>query len=149
MEKRRLAGNFYQDLLYSYPARNSLRPEQCTMRQIVACAVCAFKDWIDDFYPCFAWKDAPSVVLADAAEHEDDDDETDGERDEQHLPGQHGRYSGPQLRDEDDFCYLAQPTKSMHGSMWTHTGTSFQRHPLTSYMHQVCNTLDSQLCNGS
>ena len=32
IEKRRLAGNFYQDLLHSQPARNTLRPGQCTMR---------------------------------------------------------------------------------------------------------------------
>ena len=53
LEKRRLAGNFMQDMLYSYPARNTLRPSEVTMRQIVACAVCAIKDWIDDFYPCY------------------------------------------------------------------------------------------------
>ena len=45
IEKRRLA-NFFQDLLHSYPARNTLRANQCTMRQIAACAVCAVKDWI-------------------------------------------------------------------------------------------------------
>ena len=44
VEKRRLAGNFMQDMLYSYPARNTLRPGELTMRQIVACSVCAIKD---------------------------------------------------------------------------------------------------------
>lgn len=44
IEKRRLAGNFMQDMLHSYPARNTLRPGQCTARQVVACAVCAYKD---------------------------------------------------------------------------------------------------------
>ena len=52
VEKRRLVGNFMHDLLHSYPSRNSLKPGSCTMRQLVACAVCAGKGWIEDFYPC-------------------------------------------------------------------------------------------------
>ena len=51
IEKRRLASNFMHDMLYSYPGRNTVRRDECAMRQIVACAVCAIKDWIDDFYP--------------------------------------------------------------------------------------------------
>ena len=41
IEKRRLASNLMQDLLYSRPGRNTVRLGECTMRQIVACAVCA------------------------------------------------------------------------------------------------------------
>ena len=59
IEKRRLARNFMHDLLYSYPGRNTVQRDKCTMRQIVACAVCAVKDWIDDFYPCYMWKILP------------------------------------------------------------------------------------------
>ena len=70
IEKRRLAGNFYRDLLYSRPARNTLREDDVTMRQIVACATCAIKDWIDDIYPCYVWKEAPADVAAGAAEHD-------------------------------------------------------------------------------
>ena len=44
IEKRRLASNFMHDLLYSYPGRNTVQRDKCTMRQIVACAVCAVKD---------------------------------------------------------------------------------------------------------
>ena len=44
IEKRRLASNFMHELLHSYPSRDTLRPGECTMRQIVACAVCAMKD---------------------------------------------------------------------------------------------------------
>ena len=83
IEKRRLAGNFYQDLLHSYPARNTLRSNQCTMRQIVACSVCAIKDWIDEFYPCFVWKDAPLAATAGAAEHDDEEDFDEDELDEE------------------------------------------------------------------
>ena len=32
------------------------------MRQVVACAVCAMKDWIDDYYPCHIWQAAPMVL---------------------------------------------------------------------------------------
>ncbi len=105
-EKRRLAGNFYQDLLYSRPARDTLRPDHVTMRQVVACATCAIKDWIDDLYPCYAWKGAPSDATAGDAEHDEHDDEADhdDDADEQNVP--HNRPSGPSLRDEDGFCYF-------------------------------------------
>ena len=113
IEKRRLAGNFYQDLLYSHPARDTLRPGQITMRQVVACATCAVKDWIDDFYPCYAWKDAPSDVTVGAAEHGESDDQADhdGDTDEDEPP--HRRFSGPGLRDEDGYCYFG-PVDQIH-----------------------------------
>ena len=76
-EKRRLANNFMHDLLYSHPGRNTVRPGECTMRQIVACAVCAVKDWIDDFYPVYMWKGAPSSAQPGATEHDDDGDTED------------------------------------------------------------------------
>ena len=79
IEKRRLANNFMHDLLHSYPGRNTVRPGECTMRQIVACAVCAIKDWIDDFYPCYMWKDAPLSAKPGAAEHDNDHDAEDEE----------------------------------------------------------------------
>ena len=47
------------------------------MRQVVACVTCAIKDWIDDFYPCYVWKEAPPDVLAGATEHDEQDDEAD------------------------------------------------------------------------
>ena len=63
IEKRRHASNFMHDLLFSYPDRNTVRQGERTMRQIVACAVCAIKDWIDDFYPCYMWKDPPASTV--------------------------------------------------------------------------------------
>ena len=96
-----------QDMLYSYPARNTLRAGEATMRQIVACSVCAIKDWIDDFYPCYMWKDAPSSVNTGATEHDEDDD-TDGEEEFTHR-----QTKGPQLRDENGFCYFG-PAEKIH-----------------------------------
>ncbi len=61
-EKRRLAGNYAQDLLHSRPGRGTVNPGKCTMRQVVACAVCALKDWIDDYYHCHIWQAAPMVL---------------------------------------------------------------------------------------
>ena len=106
MEKRRLAGNFYQDLLYSRPARGTLGVDQVCERQIVACIICAIKDWIDDFYPCYAWKEAPPQVIAaclevDTIEDDSDDADAGGE-----ACAPHKRPSGPALRDEDGFCYF-------------------------------------------
>ena len=105
IEKRRLANNFMHDLLHSYPGRNTVRPGECTMRQIVACAVCAIKDWIDDFYPCYIWKEAPLTAEAGATEQNDDHDPED---EEEHAAP---RFKGPQLRDEKGFCYFGPPEK--------------------------------------
>ena len=112
IEKRRLAGNFYRDLLYSRPARGTLRDSDVTMRQVVACSTCTIKDWIDDFYPCYVWKEAPPDVAAGAAEDDEQDDEAD---DDGEAPGEHvshKRASGPSLRDEDGNCYLGRASKS-------------------------------------
>ena len=110
IEKRRLAGNFYQELLYSRPARKTLRSDQCTMRQIVACVTCAIKDWIDDFYPCFAWTEAPFVAVVGAAEHDNEDDPDNDEGDGEE-PSSHRRAYGPKLRDENGFCYFGPADK--------------------------------------
>ena len=104
IEKRRLAGNFYQDLLYSQPARNTLRPSECTMRQIVACATCAIKDWIGGFYPCFVWTEAPPDAAANATEHDNEDDQAEDENDAEEEHVSHKRAYGPQVRDEEGFC---------------------------------------------
>ena len=84
-----------------------LRPSECTMRQIVACAVCGIKNWIDDFYPCYMWKDAPLSAKTHAAEHADDYPDTD-EEEEEHATVHH---KGPQLRDENGDCYFGPPEK--------------------------------------
>ena len=95
------------DLLYSYPGRNTVRPDGCTMRQIVACAVCAVKDWIDDFYPCYMWKDPPASAGVGASE-EDGGNDTD---EEEERGG--AQPKGPQLRDENGFCYFG-PAEKVH-----------------------------------
>ena len=58
------------------------------MRQVVACAICSIKDWIDDFYPRYVWKEAPPDVVADTAEHNEQDSEADDDNDayEEHIP---------------------------------------------------------------
>ena len=34
------------------------------MRQLVRCATCARVDWIDEFVPCYLFKDCPEDLLA-------------------------------------------------------------------------------------
>ena len=75
------------------------------MRQIVACAVCAIKDWIDDFYPCYMWKDAPSSAKPKTPE-DDGEHDTESEK-EDAMP----RGRGPQLRDENGYYYFGPPEK--------------------------------------
>ena len=113
VEKRRLAGNFMHDLLHSYPSRNSLRPNSCTMRQVVACAVCAVKDWIEDFYPCYMFKDCP--MTGSAAEHaEVDGEETeDGSEQKDVADAMSAIRRGPKLRDSENYCYFG-PAERIH-----------------------------------
>ena len=98
-----------QDMLYSYPGRNTVERGKVVMRQVVACATCAIKDWIDDFYPCYMWKDAPSSASIGASEKDVQDDAEHDTDDE--AEGKHRRTNGPQLRDEQGFCYLGPPEK--------------------------------------
>ena len=98
VEKRRLAGNFMQDLLHSYPVRSAVKRGKFTMRQIVACAACAVKDWIDDFYPCYLWKDDEEETVC-AAEHAHDEESGGSCSDNEHHPR-----GGPRLRDGDNNC---------------------------------------------
>ena len=116
VEKRRLAGNYMEDLCYSRPARGTYHEGTASscMRQIVACVVCAEKDFIDEYYPCYLWKEAPADVVADHADDQEADalDEDDGACDDALDQGvlykRTGKASwgGPQLRDEDGTCYL-------------------------------------------
>ena len=109
IEKRRLAANFMQDMLYSCPGRNTVQPGKVVIRQIVAYAICAIKDWIDDFYPCYMWKDAPDSATIGASEHNIEDN-TDPDTDDEDETT-HRRTNGPQLRDDQGFCYLGPPEK--------------------------------------
>ena len=69
--------------------------------------MCAVKDWADDFYPCYMWKDPPASASAGASEHDGDDD-TDEE--EEHASA---HPKGPQLRDDDGHCYFG-PAEKIH-----------------------------------
>ena len=76
------------------------------MRQIVACAVCAVKDWIEDFYPCYMFKECP--MTHSAAEHA----EGDGKGSEHGSDKEDGAAAvsasnrGPALRDAENYCYF-------------------------------------------
>jgi len=115
VEKRRLAGNYMQDLLYSRPGRGTVNPSECTMRQVVACAVCAFKDWIDDYYPCYLWKETPTV-LQSTEKPDEEEEEGDCEVEAQDVEDKSRRQRvtlghGPQLKDADGYCYLGPADK--------------------------------------
>ena len=95
------------DLLHCYPGRNTVRPGHCTMRQIVACATCAYKDWICDYYPCYLWKEPPVEIANrkdDGAAISDDEEEVDEDQ-----PSR----KGPALRDADGYCYFG-PADAVH-----------------------------------
>ena len=82
------------------------------MRQVVACAVCAVKDWIDDYYPCYLWQEAPSLHQStQMPENEENSEVEDGE--EQQQRERPSRRRGPQLRGEDGVCFLG-PADKVH-----------------------------------
>ena len=86
------------------------------MRQVVACAVCAMKDWIDDYYPCYLWQAAPvvlqSTLTADIGENCEVLQEEREEEEQQHQQ-RVSRSRGPQLRDEDGVCFFG-PAEKVH-----------------------------------
>ena len=119
------------------------------MRQVVSCATCTFKDWIDDFYPCYVWKEAPPNVISGVAEHDQQDDEADHVDDAQEENVSDRRASGPSLRDEDGFCYLGPV-----GQIDALLNVNHYRHvvplaPWKNYMLQVCSIPDILKCGGS
>ena len=126
VEKRRLAGNYMQDLLHSYPGRGTVKPGECTMRQVVACAVCAVKDWVDDYYPCYLWQEAPLVLQstektdkeeesgAEAEEEEEEEQQEEKVQRQQRQQQQRQRVAlrrVVKLQDHDGFCFLGPAEK--------------------------------------
>ena len=67
------------------------------MRQVVACAVCAHKDWIDDSYPYYLWQEAPAVLQSTLNSPE----ESEASDAEGQMPHSFRYTGGPQLRDAD------------------------------------------------
>ena len=123
-----------------------------TPRQIVACATCAIKDWIDDFYPCFAWTEAPDAAVVGATEHDNENEDPDDSGDEEDKHVRNTRAYGPQLRDENGFCYFG-PADKIHALLnvenYQHVvplapleelhGSSVQ-HPRFPYMRWLMHT---------
>ena len=87
VENRRLVVNFMHDLLYSHPGRDTLKPGCYTMRQVAACAVCAGKGWLENFYPCYLFKEYSASSTHGEAQDEENVAEQDDEEnaDEEEL----------------------------------------------------------------
>ena len=79
--KRRFVQNFAFGPTHSRPVQGHFGTDKACQRQLVACAVCALVDWIDDMYPCYLFKDCPETLkhvqddLLEDAESEDSDAE--------------------------------------------------------------------------
>ena len=87
VQKRRLVGNIMHVLLYSHPGRDTLKPGCYTMRQVAACAVCAGKGWLEDFYPCYLFNEYSASSNHGEAQDEENVAEQDDEEnaDEEEL----------------------------------------------------------------
>ena len=74
-DKRRIIQNFTAALTYSKPAQAHFGRDKACMRQLLGCATCAKVDWIEDFYPCYLFKECPEVILPNC-----DDEAAEGSR---------------------------------------------------------------------
>ena len=83
------------------------------MRQIVACAVCAVKDWIEDFYPCYMFKEFP--MTHSAAEHAEGDGKGSehGSDKEDRAKAVSASKRGPALCGAENYCYFG-PAERIH-----------------------------------
>ena len=73
--KRRILANFTAALTYSKPGHGHYGRTKVCMRQLVGCVTCARVDWIDEFVPCYLFKDCPGHLLA--KNHSDSEVSTD------------------------------------------------------------------------
>ena len=88
------------------------------------------------------WKEAPSSVTAGASEHADEPD-TDDEDD-----GSHVHKKGPELRDENGFCYFG-PAEKINAYLDVELMHQWCLCvPSKNFMLQVCSTQLSQKCDG-
>ena len=65
------------------------------MRQLVGCATCARVDWIDEFVPCYLFKDCAENLLAQGSSDSEASAETDDSHKEKTPTG-----GGALLRDD-------------------------------------------------
>ena len=97
--KRRLVQNFAFGQTHSRPAQGHFGTDKACQRQLVACAVCALVDWIDDMYPCYLFKDCPETL-----KHVQDDllEDTESE-DSDAEPTTATQHHASLLKDEDGY----------------------------------------------
>ena len=75
--KRRILANFSQALTYSRHGHGFYGRSKACMRQLVGCVICARVDWIDEFVPCYLFKECPEEVRAQ--NESDSEDSADAE----------------------------------------------------------------------
>ena len=97
--KKRIIANFTAALTYSRPGHGHYGRTKVCMRQLVGCMTCARVDWIDEFLPCYLFKDCPEKLLA----QDDGDSEASartGDSDDEQTPvGKRAL-----LRDDQGYC---------------------------------------------
>ena len=81
------------------------------MRELVACAVCAGKGWIEDCYPCDLSKEHTASTDAGDEQGEDVVGERDSESGAEEEDCDTRR--GPLLRDGENYCYPG-PAEKIH-----------------------------------
>ena len=62
--KKMIIANFTAALTYSRPGHGHYGRTKVCMRKLVGCVTCARVDWIDEFVPCYLFKDCPEKLLA-------------------------------------------------------------------------------------
>ena len=83
--KRRIIANFTAALTYSRLGHGHYGRTHVCMRQLVGCVTCARVDWIDEFVPCYLFKDCPEKLLAQHDAHSKASTST-GDSDDEETP---------------------------------------------------------------
>ena len=93
--KRRILANFTGALTYSKPGHGHYGRTKACMRQLVGCVTCARVDWIDEFVPCYLFKDCAEELLAQGDSNSEGSADTDDSQKEKTPTG-----GGALLRDD-------------------------------------------------
>ena len=122
--KRRILANFTGALTYSKPGHGHYGRTKMCMRQLVGCVTCARVDWIDDFVPCYLFKDCCEKLLAQDNSESDCSADTDDSDDEKRR-----RMTGPFSETTEGTTYAVQQpsTLSLTSGNTAGRGLSFRR----------------------
>ena len=116
------------------------------MRQRIGCATCALEGWIEDFYPCYLWKECPEDLLKQGQEADSEDSSDSGSDDNTARTAKARTRKEPLLKDGNG--YYVGSAEAVHKHL--DVENYIQAFPLIpkDCMHRPCSTLGIQSIDG-